>query len=718
MERNLGQLKEEFPWLRASPFPNFGVGCAICSKFFGEGRKLKGMSKGGKDWRSGTVTSYLALQRRKLQKHGDSLDHARAAGSVRIEDGGMAPTSKEFEAVLKHCRKSPIGVSGIADVGGQKKCRKLLWCIAEAHREKKRGFFKSSVKDIGVDGCTLVQSTSIFQDARHGKLTLRYTTGNSKLERNEGFFGIIDLAKSFSLDSVGLMKGTMAILRNFCTRFHNPPHLEQPQSHTASIDLELFANVVASIEVFVSDAASDEIRAGHMLARQSTAMEYQPRLPSLRVVVRDKPHAVRRNLTRGWKADPFLDEVANRFVFQTQSPTRMIQHSDAFKSWFANAVKQIDPALSAVALKQHITDLGFAAHRFESAAKPMSRAVLFFHAFLGTTARVATERRTEEEGRKAAEFLEWLSIEKCLQFAMLSDCALENLELTRLLDCQGFPIEELHSYLSTFKKRMRAMFVGNRPGCASSGCCSHMLKVLQRQVAFRLPGGAAGGKDVVVGSPQGVSDAVFQRCLDRMRNWISIMEATIDAEFPHFEVMQSFAIFNIKGAISWSDEWRRSCFRNLSKLLRAFGCPDETGAPQEQFERLWFVAKRIQEDEGGSSLESWVAACRRVTRTHSKVDVSAIIPVLVRYLGAGASTSGVEQSFTQAEKLYDNLQIISHVNDVVEAGESFLSAFFHTRFYIILMCALGAECGKWKVMFILSGMSILFPSGNMTCQES
>ena len=43
------------------------------------------------------------------------------------------------------------------------------------------------------------------------------------------------------------------------------------------------------------------------------------------------------------------------------------------------------------------------------------------------------------------------------------------------------------------------------------------------------------------------------------------------------------------------------------------------------------------------------------------------MPVVVRFLASGGSTSGVEQSFCQAEKLYDNLQLISHVNDVVEA---------------------------------------------------
>ena len=39
----------------------------------------------------------------------------------------------------------------------------------------------------------------------------------------------------------------------------------------------------------------------------------------------------------------------------------------------------------------------------------------------------------------------------------------------------------------------------------------------------------------------------------------------------------------------------------------------------------------------------------------------------VRYWAAGASTSGVEQSFSRGKKLFDHLQLLPHVNDVMQA---------------------------------------------------
>ena len=592
MDRNFERLSNQFPWLEVSPVPNFGVGCSVCRKAFGEG-KLSTMTAAGQDWRTGCVTNYLSLQPRRIQKHEDSRDHARAAGSTAIAvDPHLAPSLTDFKAALDHVRKNPIG-SGIPSVGGQKKCRKLLWCLAESHRELKRNVFKCGLRHKGVDKGQLVQSTSLFQDARHGKLSVRYTTANSMLEREEGFFGIVDLAKDFSLDSVGLMHGTMETLRMFCTRFLSPPHLDNDKQHVATLDKELYHAVVSSIETFVSDAAADELRAGHMLARQSVAQDYQPRLPNLRLVMRGKPHSVRRNLTRGWRSDPFLDEVSQKFVFEKGSPTRLIGNSDAFRAWFASSIKRQDQRITPVALKQHVQDLGFAPHRFESASKPMARIVVFFHAFLTTLARIAAERRGSQEATQASDFLRWLSVEKMVQFAMLADCAMENLMLTRLLDYQGFPVEDLSFSLQNFKLRLRAMFAGDNPQCKFSGCCGQMLSVLKQQVAFHIPG----GPDVVVGSVQGAQPAVVDRCLARMRNWITVMEATIAAEFPSYEVLQSFACFNVKGDVSLNAAWRASCHRHLSRLLNAFHLPDVDGSAQDQFDRVWFVAKRCQQDE-------------------------------------------------------------------------------------------------------------------------
>ena len=660
VDRNYDALVVDFPWLEiSSGKKGFGVGCSICRTFFHgkEGRKL---NRANQAWRQGLVTSYTSLQRRKLEKHQNSGEHERAKNHGKIDDPQTAPSPGQFLDMLKHTRKSPVGADGVPKLGGQKKCRKMIWCLAESHREMKRSLFKE--RATGVRKVKFIQSTTIFQDARKGKLTLRFTTGNSQLERREGLFGVADLAKDFSLDSIGLMKATMSILRAFCTRFFHPPHLEtEPQP---ALDAELYAQVIASIEVYVSDAAADELRAGHMLARQSTAKMYHPHLPCLKIVMRDKPHAIQRNLTRGWKADDFLDDVASHFVFGMGSPTRLIKNSDAFQAWFRNNIKRLDPEISAVALRQQVNDLGFAPHRFASAAKPMTRISLFFHPFLATVAQIDLERRGKEEGKSAEAFLEWISIERTVQFSMLADCANENLSLTRLVDYQGFPVEKLSTYIASFKERVRALFSGDDPACKHSGCCGHILQVLRRQIALQLPSGSS----FVLGTPRGVLDDVFSRCCQRMCNWIHVMEATIDAEFPHMEVIQAFGMFNVEGEVSMTPEWRKDCARKLSRLQKAFGLvDDDRGEVLDQFERLWYVARRVALDEGINSVEAWLEAARKATRTSSHMDLGGLMHVLVRFFSAGGSTSGVEQSFTQAKKLYDHLQLVPLVNDVMEA---------------------------------------------------
>ena len=80
------------------------------------------------------------------------------------------------------------------------------------------------------------------------------------------------------------------------------------------------------------------------------------------------------------------------------------------------------------------------------------------------------------------------------------------------------------------------------------------------------------------------------------------------------------------------------------------------------------MSKRVVGDEGVSSVQAWLQAARRATRTHNKINLGALMPLLVHYFAAGGSTSGVEQSFSAGQKLYDHLQLLPHVNDVMEAA--------------------------------------------------
>lgn len=621
--RHQCELQESFPWLECRQDP-FGVGCLACRKLFEKTGSKRSDVQGGL-WSSCGITSHASLQRRSLEGHEKTPGHEKAVAQItQAVDNPFAltPTVEQLKRVYHHAVKHPLG-DGIGTVGGQKKCRKMLWCLSEASRHLKRQLWNETP---GKE--KTVWSTTVFQDVRHGLLSVRFTAANSRAERLLGHMGTADVAKQYSLDAVGLMEGLDAIVKNFCTPAVCPPHLERP--HHPVLDQDLYEKVKCSIETFVSDAASDEVRAGHMLAGQSTTELYMPRFRGLKIVCRDKPHATRRNLTRGWRADAFLDEVANKFVFAADSPTRLIQNSDVFKGFFAANIKRLNPNVSAVKAQGHVQDLGFAAHRFESASKPLTRIVIFWQAFVATLVQISWERSGQDAGKSASEFLLWLSTERCLQLGMLADAAIENLELTRLVDWQGFPLEQLPANLAGFRDRINALFKAIPPACLTTGCTEVMLQSLQRHVVLVFPGPGGRQQTKEIGKP---SDEMVAACLSRMGHWVTLCEATLKSEFPHFETQQAFSIFNVKDVDS-NPPSRATRTDLLSRLQRAFREPDDERAAGE-LERLWFVARRICTEEGLSSADAWRRAIEDISRLRKGPLYKALLPILVRFWASG-----------------------------------------------------------------------------------
>ena len=289
------------------------------------------------------ATGFEHLKPKSLRAHEESKRHIDALKAWRsyaastspsetcIQDDD-APSVAHFTRLLEHLRKHPLGKDGVFGVAREFKCRQMMWCIAEAHRDIKR--------DIWSEGSGFA-SASIFQDARHGKLSVLFflrergdlgclfrcvgvrlrcpkvrfsAAGVGPLRRRSGHLATVDLAKDFSLDALGVQAATLAAIDKFCTLRGGSPH--QVKSPASSVDAALAKRVASSIEVFVSDAAADEIRAGHLLAGQTTSTILAKELPCLRVVLRDKPHASCRLVSRLWKCDPYLHDVHSKFIWE------------------------------------------------------------------------------------------------------------------------------------------------------------------------------------------------------------------------------------------------------------------------------------------------------------------------------------------------------------------------------------------------------------------
>ncbi|CAK0890746.1 unnamed protein product [Prorocentrum cordatum] len=171
---------------------------------------------------------------------------------------------------------------------------------------------------------------------------------------------------------------------------------------------------------------------------------------------------------------------------------------------------------------------------------------------------------------------------KTLQLAMFADAGDEHYHLMRHLDYERFPADDLSFNASAFVARA---------GVRALDC------------------------------PNGAAPAVQTRCLKRMMNWVAAVVQTLRAEFPSFEAIQAWGVFNV------------------AQHDRGMGARAENSANAQrhrQMERLIEAFKaEATSDELVGEMESVRHLVARVAAENS----------MWLWMLAGGSTSGVEQSF-------------------------------------------------------------------------
>ena len=190
----------------------FGVGCLVC----------RAATASRSVWASCGVECLGALKTWKFNRHEKSHSHRIALASM-LESAGMwaggegsetvAPSEKDFETVFHHTVMHPVG-KGARDAAKGKKTRKMLWCLAESHREKKRRLWSDCAE----------LSMTLMQDVRNGRLNARYVCCTDRMVHVSGYLSTVNLARDFSLDSIGIQKGTLEHLRRACTSCVAPPY--------------------------------------------------------------------------------------------------------------------------------------------------------------------------------------------------------------------------------------------------------------------------------------------------------------------------------------------------------------------------------------------------------------------------------------------------------------------------------------------------------------
>ena len=98
------------------------------------------------------------------------------------------------------------------------------------------------------------------------------------------------------------------------------------------------------------------------------------------------------------------------------------------------------------------------------------RMIFYFDALLATAQMIASNRRGTDAGKSAHDWLEWLTVEHCVQFAMLADAFDEVMGLVRFHDRETRDPSEIAHAVSLFVTNIMSLFnegnvvhLGSRP---------------------------------------------------------------------------------------------------------------------------------------------------------------------------------------------------------------------------------------------------------------
>jgi hypothetical protein len=160
---------------------------------------------------------------------------------------------------------------------------------------------------------------------------------------------------------------------------------------------ELTMHIRTKIEAVCVDSASNE-------TNSAVVMRNSGLTPNLKVIIRDRAHASRRLLSRPWKVDPFLNEIAETVVMNSTSFGQRIQHSHDLREMYATNVQNY---VSNPFKKSQ--GLGAAKHRYESWAKPFAMVVMTVPAVIRTAEEISIIRTGKAEGNDADHFLQFLN---------------------------------------------------------------------------------------------------------------------------------------------------------------------------------------------------------------------------------------------------------------------------------------------------------------------
>ena len=570
------------------------VGCRTC-KFAGAGT----------EYARGEVKNFGLVN---LKKHAASKAHKQSiAIYLKQSDdaNAAAPPISDFKEVWDMVANHGAAASskGLKTVGCGNKIRKMIMCLAIGRKSKYRHFLAHAT------------SITLIRDVVDGKMALHFVAANLKLERMTGLLGIHRMGEA---SSEKLVTAAASVLRRFCT------------TKSGRLLKWLERRIRRYVHCITVDAAADEVLASEMSRRPISEL-LAPLFPNS-IVLRDKAHSSRRVLSRPWQSIGELQQLVTRWVRGKRSICQLIHHSVAFKAWYHEFVCVDVHTLQALA-----ANVRAAKHRFESFARPLARCCRQLLSVLRTAIKIAKFRHSDEAGKAMRTFLHNIKSRDVLLLGMAADAADECLLLTRFCDDQSMDLTVLGEHCASFLANILDLFGAARNCLRRPTYTKLVYETLSNGFAWTL-----GNKAYSLVKP---SAEDVDWCFSVMSSWLPLAAETVRAEFPGYELAQAYTVFLLQTQAPCEVDTH---FRRLAMLVGA-----DWRQAKLEYQVFWRFAKHCF-DNGKDVLESWKAAVEKgfaYAEKHPGEENSssfdALLPILPRFFGFCASTSGLEQGFSK-----------------------------------------------------------------------
>ena len=632
-----------------------GVGCKACEWF----AKLPVDTGASQEQdQSYALCPYVqfSLQTLKfpnIRRHAKSCHHKHAVSAYRghlldqaagkADAALVAPSEDEFLAVWQGLGSSSTGSSAKIVKQSLRKSTTMEWCLWEALRDSER--------------LALSQASTIAlaMDERKGRLLVSFAACSGKgLDVTTGFLGQL---QHQGMNSVEVAACVRKAVRRLCTR--RQPHPCMNRSRTKPTVVARAEHLILKrIEMITADGAANEQLALKLLHPMSarTSKVGVGKLPGLKLILRDKAHASRRLTERTFRSDPLLQQICDVVLFSKNSIAKLLCYSGDFADIFAQEVRQQTREGSAAALIGEVKNLSFAKQRFDSTAKPLGRCLWNLDALI-STCHIILERRQprSEPGKSCTRFIDLLSEEVVVLLGMLADASDECLLLTRFFDQGMFEVANMSTEVLGFKQRLNALF-GEAELCLETGFTNLALKVVERSRLLRAAKGmyrSLGGL-----APPAILVLARRTCLPRMKAWRRLVLEVVDTEFPDYELLGAFSVFRLQPPSAHAQhrpaqEAPAWDLNSLARLAEAFGVDKAALIEQFQDHRRVAQTEKAQRPHAPAAC-SWQRALHRtqaVRHAAKRWPVTALLPVLQRFVVCPGSTSGIEHAFSKFKRL-------------------------------------------------------------------